>query len=111
MTSGPVPQPYAPVPTATVDELSNRALLVRLHTLLIFQGDQLSAITDAVAATQAALDQLKVDIAAEIQQVVDALAAGAGTAEDVNAALAGLNTIRAQLLEQSTALQADNPPA
>lgn len=65
----------------------------------------MSAITDAVAATQAALDQLKTDIAAEIQQVVDALASTA----DVQAALTGLTTITTQLRAASTSLRSDDP--
>jgi uncharacterized protein involved in exopolysaccharide biosynthesis len=65
----------------------------------------LSAVTEAVAAAQAALDALKADIAAEIQQVIDALNSNA----DVQAALDGLNAITAQLAAQSDALRADDP--
>lgn len=88
-----------------VESLSSRALLILILERLATQGEQLSAITDAVAAAQAAVDQLKVDIATEIQQVIDALNAN----QDVQAALDGLNAITAQLQAQSAALQADDP--
>lgn len=96
-----------PVVVTDIDELSDRAILLRTYTLINNLGVQVSAIADAVAATQAAVDQLKVDIAQEIQQVTDALAASA----DIPAAVTQLNAITTQLTEQSTALQADNPPA
>lgn len=93
--------------TVSVSDLTDRALLTNILERLIIQGEKLSSITDAVAATQAAVDQLKSDIAEEIQQVVNALANTA----DVPAALDGLNNITAQLTAQSDALRADNPPA
>lgn len=93
--------------TVPADQLSDRALLLLILTRLDDQEDALSAITDALDAANAALTALKTDIAAEIQQVVDALASTA----DVQAAVDGLTAITAQLTEQSVVLQADDPIA
>lgn len=89
-----------------IGELSDRAILLRIHANTITLGVQLSAISDAVAATQTALDQLKVDIAAEIQQVAALLTASA----DIPAAVDQLNAITAQLQSASTDLRADDTP-
>lgn len=92
--------------TAELSQLTSRVLLVRIMTELLAQGEQLTAIEDAVAAANTALASLKADIATEIQQVIDALNSNA----DVATAIAGLNDITAQLNAESSALKADDSP-
>ena len=88
-------------------QMSDRALLIRMNNLLNQQGVTLSAITDAVAASNAALAKLQTDIAAEIAQVAAALANNG----DVQAALDGLSSITSGLTADSTQLEADDPAA
>ena len=89
---------------AAVEELSDRALLVRIYAELLRLGDRMTAVEDALAAANAALAQLRIDVAAEIQQVIDGLAATA----DIQTALSGLAAITAGLTEVSAALVADD---
>ena len=91
----------------TIGELSDRALLERIYAEVLRVEDRMTAVEDALAVANAALDKLRTDIAAEIQQVIDGLTATA----DVAVAVTGLTAITAGLAEQSAALTADDVPA
>ena len=86
--------------------LTKRQLLLEIISITERLETRMATVEEDLAAATAALEALKVDIAAEIQQVLDGLAATA----DVEAAKAGLEALTAGLLEQSVTLEADDVP-
>ena len=90
--------------TVDTSKLSRHALLEMTLEHVIGLEPRMTAVEDAVATATAALNQLKADIASEIQQVVDGLA----NAGDVATAVDALNAITTDLTGQSTLLQADD---
>jgi uncharacterized protein involved in exopolysaccharide biosynthesis len=90
---------------AQLSELTDRSLLERAVAGIMGLGVRMTAVEDSLATANAALVDLKADIAAEVAQVAAALTA----TQDVAAAVAGLNAISAGLTEQSAVLEADDP--
>lgn len=78
---------------------------------LLEQGRHIMGLETEFGALAAAFTTLSTEIDTELQQLVDAVAAGNANATTVEDARTRINALTSSINEKVAALQADNPPA
>lgn len=95
---------------AITDLLAVPRQLRKIHTKLTLIGDKIMSLETEFTALAGAFTTLSTEIDREIQQVLDAIAAGSDATATVEDARTRINALTASMNEKVAALQADNPP-